>query len=191
MAGLASDTDAASSTVLARHRASKVSGSDGAHGCGFGAHACEFRGLRAFSGTVLAQKKRASSRHATAPVYVVSKPTLISSIVVTPAEVDSSGEANEALSDYQWYIGRAIAVLKPHGVEVYVTNDSTVRWRDELGTHSMSASDSGGVLYLFVSPNGGTRVLRNGVQIDDAILDAARQLFGPIIPPAENRTEKP
>jgi hypothetical protein len=148
-------------------------------------------GLCVFSGTVVAQTKRATSGHATAPVYVVSKPTLISSIVVTPAEVDSSGDLNEALSDYEWYIGRAIAVLKPHGVEVYVTNDSTVRWRDRLGTHSMSASDSGGVLYLFVSPNGRTRILRNGVQIDDAILDAARQLFGPMIPPPEHSTEKP
>jgi hypothetical protein len=121
----------------------------------------------------------------------VSKPTLISSIVVTQAEVDSSGDANEALSDYQWYIGRAIAVLKRCGVEVYLTNDSTVRWRDSRGFHSMSAADSGGVLYLFVTPNGRKRFLRNGVQIDDAILDAARQLFGPIIPSADKDTEKP
>ena len=148
-------------------------------------------GLSVISCKVLAQATRATSKRTSSPVYTVSKPTLISSIVVTQAEVDSSDEASEALSDYQYYLGRAIAALKPHGVQIHLTNDSTVRWRDSLGVHSTSAADSGGVLYLFVSPNGQTRILRSGVEADEAIIDVARQLFGPSIPAHEDESDKP
>ena len=53
VAGPASVTDVAFSTILAGHRASNVSGSDGADAFELGAHACESRGVRGFSGAVL------------------------------------------------------------------------------------------------------------------------------------------
>jgi hypothetical protein len=143
------------------------------------------------AGSVLAQATGATSKPARTPVFEVSKPSLISSIVLAQADVDSSDEVSEALSDYQYYLSRAIPVLKQHGVEIYVSNDSTVRWRDSLGLHSMSAVDSGGVLYLFVSPNGQKRTLRQGVEVDEALLDAARNQFGLSIPVSEEKHDDP
>ena len=52
-AGPATVSDVAFSTVPAGHRASNVSGSDGADAFEFGAHACESRGVRGFSGAAL------------------------------------------------------------------------------------------------------------------------------------------
>jgi hypothetical protein len=143
------------------------------------------------AGSVLAQTTGATSKRAGSPVFEVSKPSLISSIVLTQADADSNDEVSEALSDYQYYLSRAIPVLKQHGIQIYVSNDSTVRWRDSLGLHSMSAVDSGGVLYLFVSPNGQKRILRQGVEVDEALLDAARNEFGLSIPVSEGTHNDP
>ena len=119
-------------------------------------------------------------------LFVVRKPTLITSFVTTQAAVDSSDEISEALSDYQHYLSLAIPVLEKHGIQVHVTNDSTLRWRDSLGVHKLSTTDGGGLVYLFVSPNGRTRVLREGVELDGAILNAAHLLFDvPLPTPAE------
>ena len=144
------------------------------------------------SAPVLGQGASAStSKRALSRVVVVSKPTLISSFVATQAEVDSSDETSEALSDYQHYLSLAIPVLENHGVQVHLSNDSTLRWRDSLGVHSLSATDSGGVVYLFVSPNERKRILRQGVEIDGAILDAARHQFGIPLPIPEWESDGP
>jgi hypothetical protein len=144
------------------------------------------------SGSVFAQAPRATtSGRAPTHVFVVTKPSLISSFVVTQAEVDSSGDVNEALSDYQYYMSLAMPVLKRHGIQVHLTNDSTLRWRDSLGVHSIAAADSGGIVYLFVSPNGHKRILRQGVELDGAILAAARGQFGLPIPVPEGEGDEP
>lgn len=109
---------------------------------------------------------------------IVSRPTLISSFVATQAQIDSSAMLNDALSDYQLYLSRAARVLEQHGVQVIAISDSTVRWRDSLGSHSMLAADSGGVLYLFVLPNGRLKSLHAGVELDGPLLAAARDHFG-------------
>jgi hypothetical protein len=150
-----------------------------------------FVGLCTTAGNVLAQATRATAKSVPGPIYPVSRPTLISSIVVTQSEVDSSGDVSEALADYQFYLARAIAVLKHHGVRIHLTNDSTVRWRDSLGVHSISAADSGGVLYLFVSPNGRMQSLRQGVESEEAILEVARKQFGSAIPASEQKSDQP
>jgi hypothetical protein len=104
------------------------------------------------------------------------------------AEVDSNADANEALADYQYYLSRAVPILERNGVAVIGTNDSTVRWRDSLGSHSILAADSGGVLYLFVLPNGRVKALQAGVELDVVLLSAARDhLRLPIpIPPIDS-----
>jgi len=135
------------------------------------------------NGSLFAQEARATSpTRSDTPAFTVTRPSLLSSIVVTQAEADSDSDTNEALSDYQYYSFRAVPVLERHGIEVHVTNDSTIRWRDSLGVHSVFAADSGGVVYLFVMPNGRKKVLHAGVEVDDAILAAAREQFGISIP---------
>ena len=114
--------------------------------------------------------------------FMVTGPTLLSSFVTTQQEADSSEEVNEALADYQFYLERAIPVLERHGVTVHLTSDAIVRWRDNLGLHSFPATDSGRIVYLFALPNGRVKVLHNGVEVDGAILSAAREHFGRPIP---------
>jgi len=108
----------------------------------------------------------------------VTQPTLITSFVATQSQLTSSPEANEALADYQYYLSRAVPILQNHGVAIVATNDSTVRWRDSLGRHSIVAADSGGILYLFVLPSGRVKALHAGVELDGALLAVARDHFG-------------
>jgi hypothetical protein len=110
-------------------------------------------------------------------IVTITGPTFISSMPITRADLDSSADANEALGDYQYYLSLAAPVLRKSGVRVELTGDSVVRWRDSLGVHSLSASDSGGSLYLFVLPNGRRRALRGGVRDNDDLFAAARELF--------------
>ena len=118
----------------------------------------------------------------TTAITVVSRPTLLSSFPITQAEIDSGGDANEAYADYQHYLGNAIPVLERHGVQVFATNDSVLRWRDSLGAHELSVTDSIGIAYLLVAPSGRLLRLGSGVQLDGAILDAARTHFKLPIP---------
>ena len=137
------------------------------------------------SGPLAAQASRASKAKAVpGKVVMVTGPTFISSIVVTQADVDTSSDVNEALSDYQYYLSLAVPVLERGGVRVRLSNDSTIRWHDRRGTHQISAVADGGIVYLFVLPNGRMKVLRQGVQPDEPILAAARELFGLPIPDA-------
>ena len=118
----------------------------------------------------------------TSATIVVSTPTLLSSFPITQAEIDSGGDANEAYADYQHYLGKAIPVLERYGVQVVATNEPVLRWRDSLGAHAFALSDSVGIAYLFVAPSGKLLRLGSGVQLDGAILDAARTHFGLPIP---------
>jgi hypothetical protein len=122
-------------------------------------------------------------------MVTVTRPTFISSMAVTQAQVDSNEATNEALSDYQYYLSRALPVLEKHGVDVHLSNDAVLRWRDSLGTHSLSVGDSGGIVYVFVLPNGRTRALREGVEVDAALLGAARDHFGIPIPVPDAETD--
>lgn len=114
----------------------------------------------------------------------VDRPTLVSAFVAAQQQIDSVQDLSDVLDDYQFYLSKAIPILERGGVRVAVTNDSIVRWHDQLGHHFISAADSGGILYLFLRPDGGVRSLRNGVELDEAILSAARQHFG--LPLAQN-----
>jgi len=128
--------------------------------------------------------------HPDSSITVVSAPTLLSSFPITQAQIDSSGDANEAYADYRHYLGLALPVLERYGVEVVATNDSVLRWRDSLGAHALTLGDSIGIAYLFVAPGGKLHRLGSGVQADGAILDAARTHFGlPIPMPARDSVE--
>jgi hypothetical protein len=48
----------------------------------------------------------------------VTQPTLITSFVATQSQLTSSPEANEALADYQYYLGRTVPILQNHGVAI-------------------------------------------------------------------------
>ena len=127
----------------------------------------------------------------TVSVTMVGSPTLLSSFPITQAEIDSGGDANEAYADYQHYLGNAIPVLERHGVQVFATNDSVLRWRDSLGAHAFAVADSIGIAYLFVAPSGRLLRLGSGVQLDGAILEAARTHFGLPIPIATHDSLEP
>jgi len=124
------------------------------------------------------------------PLVTVTGPTLISTMAVTQADVDSSEATSEALSDYQYYLSRAVPVLEKYGVRVQLSNDSIVRWRDRLGIHSLSVPQSRGMMYVFVLPNGRTRRMRDEVQFDGALLAAAREHFGLPIPDPDPDAEE-
>src|SRR5437588_3680068 len=91
------------------------------------------RGDTRTAGRVPGVAARAAHSPVDSSVVVVTSPTLISSIVVTQAAIDSGGDAAEVLGDYQNYLSLAVPVLEKHGVQVHLTSDSTVRWRDSLG----------------------------------------------------------
>jgi hypothetical protein len=137
------------------------------------------------SGPLMAQAARTPRSEAVPEkVVMVTRPTFISSIVVTQTDVDTSSDVNEVLSDYQYYLSLAVPVLERSGVQVRLSNDSTIQWHDQRGMHQMSASLDGGIVYLFVLPNGRMKVLRQGVLAVEPILATARELFGLPIPNA-------
>ena len=102
----------------------------------------------------------------------------MSAFVTTQSEIDSSSDVGEALSDYQFYLNQARPILERHGVHVHATYDSLVEWRDQHGTHALSVSDSGGIAYLFLMPDGRSSIEREGVITDLDILETASKLFG-------------
>ncbi len=132
------------------------------------------------SGRKTSEGRRTDANRSRAHVdtFDVRGPTLISAFVTTRAEADSSDDVNEALGDYQEYLGRTIPLLKREGVTVYLTSDTTIFWRDRSGVHSLVAVDSGGIVYMFIMPTGDRTVLREGVITDVDILDSARHRFG-------------
>lgn len=58
-----------------------------------------------------------------------------------------------------------------------LSSDSTIRWRDSLGVHTLVVPDTNRILYLFLLPSGRDTTLREGVAQSDQLLSVARDCF--------------
>ena len=120
--------------------------------------------------------------------FEVASPTLLTTFPITGDDLDASEHAGDALGDYKRHLARAKPLLNAGGITMHVTNDAVLKWRDSLGVHSISTRENYAILYVFVRPDGRTLILKSGVQPDSAILAAARQHFGDVVPVRPDRS---
>jgi hypothetical protein len=81
------------------------------------------------------------------------------------------------LADYEHYVDGVVKELETHGVHVELSSDSTIRWRDSLGVHTLVVPDTNRIVYLFLLPSGRDTSLREGVAQSDQLLSVARDFF--------------
>lgn len=107
---------------------------------------------------------------------VVKGPTLVAFFRTTQAEVDSSGEVSETLSDFDYYLANASDSLRALGIAVYERYTDTIPYVvHDTARRFVAPPDSGGVGYLFLVPNGPAKA-RYGLLSDDLIV-VARNYF--------------
>jgi hypothetical protein len=129
-----------------------------------------------------AQRDSAFGLVHTDSVFVISRPTLLSTFPITWQDLEGSEHAGEALNDYGTSLFKAGGPLRKAGVDVHATNDIQLRWRDSLGLHSIGSEKDDAILYVFITPDGRSRVLSGTVQRHGAILESARKHFGIALP---------
>jgi len=113
---------------------------------------------------------------AMAALISVDRPTVVGVFAASQAFVDSNDVA-EVLADYEHYVDGVVKELETHGVHVKLSSDSTIRWRDSLGVHTLVVPDTNRILYLFLLPSGHDTTLREGVAQSDQLLSVARDFF--------------
>lgn len=111
-------------------------------------------------------------------VFEISGPTLLTTFPLDGRTADASEHVGDALDGYNAGIRAAGRRLRAAGVTVHANNNDSLKWRDSLGEHVISGVDPYAILYVFVTPDGRTEILREGIKADTAILRAAWKHFG-------------
>ena len=111
-------------------------------------------------------------------VFEISGPTLLTTFPLDGRTADASEHVGEALDQYAEGLRGASTRLRQAGVAIHANNNDSLKWRDSLGEHAVSAINEYAIVYLFVRPDGRVEILRDGIKSDTAILAAARKHFG-------------
>ena len=109
-------------------------------------------------------------------VIEIRGPTLLAHFPVTQAEVDSSPDVGEAVSDFQYHLGRARDSLTRLGIGVDERYTPVVRYRVGRQLVRFVPPADSGVAYIFVDPNRSTRTYY-GVTTDADLLDLAHRFL--------------
>ncbi|HSS98719.1 MAG TPA: hypothetical protein VLK33_16910 [Terriglobales bacterium] len=104
------------------------------------------------------------------PTIVIRKPTLIAFFVASLKDADT----NEALSDFQFYLGEVQVPLNNKGIEVREVYSPYFRIR--RGSKTASFRPVKGVGYYFAAPEKEPRV-EYGVSTDSDLLKIADEYF--------------
>jgi hypothetical protein len=124
-------------------------------------------GLLSFATRSSAEDKR--------PVIAVGQPTVIAFFRPAAQAELNSGDTNEALSDFQYYVAKAGPELKSLGVEFHELYVDAFRIRIGKRT-TIFRPGKVGVGYYFVAPGKQARI-EYGVLTDDDALAISRQYF--------------
>ncbi len=110
------------------------------------------------------------------PIFEIHQPTIIAFFPITRAEVDSGGDAAEALGDFDFYITKVEKRLLSAGVAIHIVNARSfqIRAGKRMVTYQPRKNEIG---YYFIGP-GKEPHIENDVMTDEDILDAARKYFG-------------
>ncbi len=111
------------------------------------------------------------------PIVVVKGPSVIAFFSpVTEADLNKDDEANEALSDFQYYLQGAKPRLEKAGIKVHelYAKSFTVKLPSSTTTFKPQETEVG---YYFISPGKKPRI-QYGVMTDVDLLDVATEYFG-------------
>ncbi|MGD0799911.1 MAG: hypothetical protein ABR906_01210 [Terracidiphilus sp.] len=109
------------------------------------------------------------------PVFAIHQPTIIAFFPITQAGV-KSGDNNEALSDFDYYISIAEARLQSAGIEIHVVNERLFQIKVGKKTvHIQPKINETG--YYLIAP-GKEPHIEYGVMTDIDLCDAAHKYFG-------------
>lgn len=119
-----------------------------------------------------ASRERASD---TATIEI-RRPTLLAHFPITQADVDSSADIGEALSDFQHHLDGARDSLKRLGVIVEERYTPAIRYRLGDSVVRFAPPPDSGVAYVFVAPDRSTRVYY-GVVTDSDLLELTNRFL--------------
>lgn len=109
---------------------------------------------------------------------VVDRPVLVAFFATTQAQVDSSDDTGEALSDFQHYLPAIKRGLDPLGVALREQYTDTVRYVvDGRALVWTPEKDSADVGYLLLRPDAAPRV-QHAVGTTDDVLDQVKVWLG-------------
>ena len=127
--------------------------------------------------TVDASRTGRPSDSSTASI-IVDRPVLVAFFATTQAQVDSSDDAGEALSDFQHYLPAIKRGLDSLGVALRAQYTDTVRYVVEGRAQTWTpAKDSADVGYLLLRPDAEPRV-QYAVATTDDVLDQVKEWLG-------------
>jgi hypothetical protein len=115
------------------------------------------------------------------PVFDIQKPTIIAFYVPDSGTAQKGDEdGDEALADYQYYIGLALPRLRKAGIDFEDTDVPTFKIRSQGKARTFRVGKIS-VGYYFVAPGKKPHV-EYGVMTDADMIDLARSYFGISIP---------
>jgi hypothetical protein len=106
------------------------------------------------------------------PVFSVAGPTIVAFFPLTDAELKSD-DTNEALGDFQYYVGQVEKPLQRRGIKLYQSYAASFQLKLETGTEAFTPKDRG-CGYYFVAP-GQKPHIEYGVMTGDDLLHEARK----------------
>jgi hypothetical protein len=119
----------------------------------------------------------AQNRGEQIPLLVIHRPTILAFCrPVTRSELDADPEANEAVSDFEFYAGSSRARLKNTGVDFREADARSFRLRVGTKVRTFHTGKIG-IGYYFIAPGREPHV-EYGVMTDEDLADAARKYFG-------------
>ncbi len=107
---------------------------------------------------------------------MVRRATIIAFFPVTPKELENRPDANEALSDFQFYAAQARKPLLQMGVDLEEVYGRSFRVTNSRKTTTFRPA-SGKIGYYLVTPSKRPRI-EYGVETDIGLMQAAREYFG-------------
>jgi hypothetical protein len=111
------------------------------------------------------------------PIFVVHGPIVVAFFPpVTRADLDSDPDANEALSDFQFFAGSVKAPLRKAGIDFQEADALSFKIRIGMKTRTFKTGKDG-VGYYFIAPGKSPHV-EYGVMTDVDLLAAARKYLG-------------
>ncbi len=114
-------------------------------------------------------------------IYVIRKPTIVAFFVpVTESEIANDADANEALSDFQYYVGSVRDTLLNAGIEFHEADALSFKIRSGKKLRVFRTGKIG-VGYYFIAP-GKPPHIQEGVMTDQDLVEEARKYFGLSIP---------
>ena len=106
----------------------------------------------------------------------IRRPTLLAHFPITQADVDSSADAGEALSDFQHHLDGARDSLTKLGIMVVERYAPAVSYRLGDRVIRFAPPSDSGVAYVFVAPDRPTRVYY-GVVTDSDLLELTNRFL--------------